>query len=212
MNKALLVGINDYPGVYNDLMGCVNDVHNMQDLLVSFFGFASQDITILTDREATTSNILNGLNVLVSGANPGDLLIFHYSGHGSQVTDTNGDETDKLDEIICPYDLDRKSKMIKDDDLAKILAPLPPGVHVEIFLDSCHFGTGLKLMPGNNGGYRRARYLPPPKELVKPSLNTPVRVAAIRPAKAQILWAGCRANQYSSDALIDGKYGGAFTA
>jgi hypothetical protein len=45
MKKALLVGINDYPGVYNDLMGCVNDVRNMQNLLVSMFGFASQDIT-----------------------------------------------------------------------------------------------------------------------------------------------------------------------
>jgi metacaspase-1 len=212
MKKALLVGINDYPGVYNDLMGCVNDVHNMQNLLVSLFGFAPADISVITDREATTANILNGLNALVSGAKPGDLLVFHYSGHGSQVTDTNGDETDKLDEILCPYDLDWKTKMIRDDDLAKIFEPVPPGVHIEVFLDSCHSGTGLKLMPGNNGTYRRARFLAPPQDLVKLAASFPAHVRLIKPAKARVLWAGCRSNQYSSDALIDGKYGGAFTA
>jgi hypothetical protein len=78
MKKALLVGINNYPGTSNDLMGCVNDVQNMQNLLVSMFGFAAQDITMLTDREATTANILRGLEALVANTHPGDLLIFHY--------------------------------------------------------------------------------------------------------------------------------------
>lgn len=211
MKKALLVGINDYPGGYNDLMGCVNDVQNMQDLLVSLFGFAAADITLITDSRATTSNILSGLNALVSGAKPGDLLLFHYSGHGSQVADTNGDETDKLDEILCPYDLDWKSKMIRDDDLAKIFEPVATGVHIEVFLDSCHSGTGLKLMPGNNGSYRRPRFLSPPQGLMKLPAGATAHVRGIRPAKAQVLWAGCRSNQYASDALIDGKYGGAFT-
>jgi uncharacterized caspase-like protein len=211
MKKALLVGINDYPGTYNDLMGCVNDVNNMRDLLVSLFGFTPADISVSTDREATTANILNGLNALVSGAKPGDLLVFHYSGHGSQVVDTNGDETDKLDEILCPYDLDWKTKMIRDDDLMKIFEPVPPGVHIEVFLDSCHSGTGLKLMPGNNGSYRRPRFLAPPQDLMKLASAIPVRTTRIKPAKVRVLWAGCRANQYASDALIDGQYGGAFT-
>lgn len=211
MKKALLVGINDYPGTCNDLMGCVNDVQNMQNLLLSMFGFAAQDIATLTDRGATTSNILKGLEALVSKAQPGDLLIFHYSGHGSQVTDTEGDEPDKLDEILCPYDLDWKSKMIRDDDLSKIFGSIPAGVHLEVFLDSCHSGTGLRVTPSHNGNYRRLRFLAPPAELVKLSSDRPARVAAIRPTKVRVLWAACRSNQYASDALIDGRYCGAFT-
>ena len=211
MKKALLVGINNYPGTANDLMGCVNDVQNMQNLLVSMFGFATQDISMLTDREATTANILNGLQALVADAQRGDLLIFHYSGHGSQVADPEGDEPDQLDEILCPYDLDWKTKMIRDDDLKRIFDPLPPGVHLEVFLDSCHSGTGLKVIPDRNGSYRRMRFMAPPKELVKTSLVSPLRVTAIRPTKVRVLWAACRSTQYASDALIDGRYGGAFT-
>ena len=211
MKKALLVGINNYPGTANDLMGCVNDVQNMQNLLISMFGFATQNITMLTDREATTANILKGLEALVAGARPGDLLVFHYSGHGSQVADPEGDEPDQLDEILCPYDLDWKTKMIRDDDLARIFEPVLPGAHLEVFLDSCHSGTGLKAMPNSNGSYRRPRFMAPPKGLVKTSPATPARVTAIRPAKVRVLWAACRSTQYASDALIDGRYGGAFT-
>ena len=212
MKKALLVGINDYPGTYNDLMGCVNDVQNMQNLLLTMFGFAAQDIATLTDRGATTSNILKGLEALVSKAQPGDLLIFHYSGHGSQVTDAEGDEPDKLDEILCPYDLDWKSKMIRDDDLSKIFSSLPAGVHLEVFLDSCHSGTGLKLA-GRNGNYLKPRFLAPPWQEPQPRSHANVRkrIRSIRPNKVRVLWAACRSNQYASDALIDGRYGGAFT-
>jgi len=53
MKKALLVGINNYPGTYCDLMGCINDVKNMQDLLTVIFGFRTEDICILTNRDAT---------------------------------------------------------------------------------------------------------------------------------------------------------------
>ena len=51
----------------------------------------------------------------------------------------------------------------------------------------------------------------PPQELDKPCPASPARVAAIRPAKVRVLWAACRSDQYASDALIDGRYGGAFT-
>ena len=211
MKKALLVGINNYPGTSNDLMGCVNDVQNMQNLLVSMFGFVTENISMLTDREATTANILKGLEALVADAQRGDLLIFHYSGHGSQVADPEGDEPDQLDEILCPYDLDWKTKMIRDDDLKRIFDPLPSGVHLEVFLDSCHSGTGLKVIPDLNGSYRRIRFMAPPERLRRISLPTAVRATAIRPPKVKVLWAACRSDQYASDALIDGRYGGAFT-
>jgi metacaspase-1 len=211
MKKAFLVGINDYPGTSNDLMGCVNDVRNMQDLLVSMFSFRAEKVRMITDRQATTANILKGLENLVSGAQSGDLLVFHYSGHGSQVPDTSGDESDKFDEILCPYDLDWKSKVIRDDDLSRILGSLPGGVHVEALLDSCHSGTGLRVMGRHNRSYLRERYLAPPKGLMEGHGEELVRTTAIKPAKVRVLWAACRSNQYAADALLDGKYGGAFT-
>jgi len=207
MKKALLVGINDYPGTFNDLMGCVNDVQNMQDLLVSLFGFTKENIVMLTDRDATTINILKALEMLVYGAKAGDQLVFHYSGHGSQVPDTQGDETDKLDEILCPYDLDWKSNVIRDDDLGKIFATLPPEVHMEVFLDSCHSGTGLR---GMDTAYRKPRYMPMPAE-VMPASDRITERREIKVQRAQVLWAACKSNQYAADAALNGKYGGAFT-
>jgi len=213
MKRALLVAINDYPGKYNDLMGCVNDVHNMQDLLVSLFAFPPENITMMTDRDATTANILEALELLVEGAKPGDQIVFHFSGHGSQISDKNGDESDRCDEIICPYDLDWQSKVIRDDDLSRIFKCVKPGVHVEVFLDCCHSGTGLRVSGGKNAGYMNRRFLTPPKE-VMPQSQEPglMRLKPIKPAKIQVLWAACRSNQYAADALLDGRYGGAFTS
>ena len=88
MKKALLVGINDYqrPRI-NDLSGCVNDVLEMGDILLNFYGFERRNVEILTDRRATRSNILEGLDRLTKDAKRGDVLLFHYSGHGSQIPD-----------------------------------------------------------------------------------------------------------------------------
>jgi metacaspase-1 len=208
MKKAVLVGINDYPGTFNDLMGCVNDVHNMQDLLTSLFGFKTGHICILTDRDATSLNILKALQELVTGAKAGDHLVFHYSGHGSQVPDTSGDEKDRLDEILCPYDLDWRTNVIRDDDLNRIFEPVAPGVHVEIFLDSCHSGTGLRTL---EGAYRKQRFMPAPVEIMTICAATIKSVRPLKPTKIQVLWAACRSSQYAADALLNGKYCGAFT-
>ena len=145
MRKALLVGINRYPDPGNDLKGCVNDVRQMAETLKSRCGFpGGGNMRILTDARATTKAILEGLAWLTTGVSPGDSLVFHYSGHGSQVPDGNGDETaDGLDEILCPYDLDWKHPLT-DDDLAAACAGIPEGALLTVILDCCHSGTGLR--------------------------------------------------------------------
>jgi hypothetical protein len=145
--KALLVGINDYKQV-NDLRGCVNDVLDMHFSLRSLFGFQTREIRVLTDSRATKDNILHRLKWLVQGAKAGDYLIFHFSGHGSQIRDRDGDEelTDHLDELICPHDMDWDGSYITDDTLNSIFKGVPEGVLLEVFLDCCHSGTGLREM------------------------------------------------------------------
>ncbi len=145
MKKALLVGINRYPDPRNGLKGCVNDVRQMAETLKGRYGFpGGENMRILTDARATTKAILDGLAWLTAGASPGDSLVFHYSGHGSQVPDRNGDETtDQLDEILCPYDLDW-DRPLTDDVLAAACAGIPEGALLTVILDCCHSGTGLR--------------------------------------------------------------------
>ena len=70
--RALLVGINDYPGSENDLYGCVNDATNVYDVLVKYFAYAPSDIAVLTNGRATKAAILDGLAALVGRARAGD--------------------------------------------------------------------------------------------------------------------------------------------
>ena len=101
MRKALLVGLNHYPNPANNLKGCINDVLQTSRVLQQAYGFDdAREIRLLTDERATTAAIVERLKWLVAGSQPGDVLVFHYSGHGSQVRDRHGDELDDgLDEI-----------------------------------------------------------------------------------------------------------------
>jgi hypothetical protein len=57
MNRALLVGINSYPGA--PLNGCVNDVTDMANFLVDNCNFTMSDIRLLTDARATMGSPIN---------------------------------------------------------------------------------------------------------------------------------------------------------
>ena len=85
---ALLVGINQYPS--EPLRGCVNDMELQQHLLIHRFGFNPKDIYTLTDEKATRRGILEAFEEhLIKQAKPGDVVVYHYSGHGSRVFDPN---------------------------------------------------------------------------------------------------------------------------
>src|SRR5262245_39211298 len=162
--KALLIGINRYkiPGAY--LRGCVNDLKNIQSVLTTYFGFANKDIAVLTDYAATTKAIKNEITKLVSGAKKGDVILLHYSGHGANVPDTNGDEADHRDEILCPTDLDWK-KPLTDDWLRTTFNKLKPGVRFTVIMDCCHSGTNTRaVLPPDAPSI--PRYLPNPWDLM----------------------------------------------
>ncbi len=222
--KALLVGINDYKQV-KDLRGCVNDVTNMRSVLRTYRGFTNDEIRVLVDGRATKENILYRLKWLVDGAAPGDTLVFHFSGHGSQIRDRDKDELrDHLDELICPYDMNWDDGYITDDKLREIFDTLPKKAVAEVFLDCCHSGTGLRDLglerPAELGLEHPAvdRFLPPPEDILcrlegeQRELKPTWRFMPTdnRPS-SNILWAGCEDFQTSADAYIHGSYNGAFT-
>ncbi|KAG2024039.1 hypothetical protein CC2G_001636 [Coprinopsis cinerea AmutBmut pab1-1] len=148
--KALCIGIN-YRGQSNELRGCVNDAKNMRRFLIDKGGYRSEDIVLLTDDVSnprqlpTRKNIISCMKWLVRNANPNDALFFHYSGHGGQTRDLDGDEIDGWDEVIYPLDF-KKNGHITDDEMHDLMVkPLPERCRLTALFDSCHSGTVLDL-------------------------------------------------------------------
>ncbi|KAK1763094.1 caspase domain-containing protein [Phialemonium atrogriseum] len=148
--RALLIGIN-YFGQDGELRGCINDVHNVSKFLIERYGYRREDMIELTDDQSdprmqpTKDNILRAMQWLVTDARPNDSLFLHYSGHGGQTEDLDGDEDDGNDEVIYPVDF-RKAGHIVDDQIHQIVVkPLQPGVRLTAIFDSCHSGSVLDL-------------------------------------------------------------------
>jgi len=116
--RAVLIGINRYQIPGADMRGCVNDVKNLEQSLTTYYGFSAQDITSLTDLKATKKAMQSAIQKLIARGKKGDTLLLHYSGHGSNVPDDNGDEADHRDEILCPTNLDWEDPL-RDDWLRK---------------------------------------------------------------------------------------------
>ncbi len=214
---ALLVGINDYKaGTVPDLHGCVNDVERMRSVLVSRFGFKDTDVVVLEDSAATKAAIVQTFRShLIDKAAAGTIVVFHYSGHGSRMTDLSGDEReDGMDETIVPYDSRQGGVVdITDDDLDALLAELTAKTkNVTVILDSCHSGTATKAV---TGGGSLVRQIP---DLV---LNTPAAAPAraagdgtsgMRPEDASwVLISGSAPQELSNEFFMNGKPYGALS-
>ncbi|KAI9485370.1 MAG: caspase domain-containing protein [Benjaminiella poitrasii] len=152
--RSLLIGIN-YIGSKNALNGCINDVKNVKQFLISLFNFKEEDMVVLTDDQSdpkfipTKQNIISAMQWLVHDARENDSFFFHFSGHGGRVKDTNNDEDDGYDETIYPVDHEQypgDSGQIVDDEMHELMVrPLPRGVRLTCIFDSCHSGTALDL-------------------------------------------------------------------
>jgi len=128
----------------------LNDVKNIKEFLLERgFQDTPETMTVLTDDNPNKlplrSNIISACKWLVEDAQPGDSLFFHFSGHGEQIEDKNGDEVDGKDETILPLDF-KKVGYIVDDELHELMVkPLKEGVRLTALFDSCHSGTALDL-------------------------------------------------------------------
>jgi len=142
--NALLIGIN-YTGTPNQLQGCIFDVIEMKSLIIDAYGFNPNTIVVLRDDDfanrPTKARILQELAKLVANSDASSNIFLHYSGHGTQITDT-ADEPDKLDECIVPCDY-ATAGFITDDEINAICKTLK-GVGLAVF-DSCRSGTIMDL-------------------------------------------------------------------
>ncbi|KAJ8635317.1 hypothetical protein MRB53_009584 [Persea americana] len=135
---AALVGCNYHNSRY-ELHGCINDVHAMRNVLLNRFGFDPSHIGVLTDAPGspvmpTGANIRATLSRMVDQAEPGDVLFFHYSGHGTRIPAQK--HGSKQDEAIVPCDFN----LITDVDFRQLVNRLPEGASFTVISDSCHSG------------------------------------------------------------------------
>lgn len=186
------IGIN-YTGTSNELKGCINDVINTEKFFRKKFpDLQSTFLTDLTVKKPTRENILTELKRILSLCASGDTLIFHYSGHGTNIPDQNKDEKDNKDECIVPLDL----KLITDDELqTQLVAYLKPNVFVFGLFDSCFSGTVLDL------------------SYTYVSSSSPLQInnKKIQPKGKVIMISGCRDDQTSADAYLNNSFSGAMT-
>jgi len=151
--RALLVGISDYLAIregsgWAALPGAVNDVEMQRELLVHRFGFKPDDVRLITNENAKRENILHEFEDLIQRAKPGDVIVIHYSGHGSTVDDPDRTFKDNLNGTLVPWDSDLPPSGGEVNDITSgtlfLLIRALKTENVTVVLDSCYAGGGTR--------------------------------------------------------------------
>lgn len=171
--RALIVGVSGYPALAETLRltGPKNDSREFANTIVRL-GVPAANVTVLADGVAdladgiaangpgTKAAILAGLDRLAEQSRAGDLVVFYFSGHGSQQPDLDGDEQGNADEIFLPYDVGKWGKdgvenALVDDELRlKVDAIRAKGADFFGVIDACHSATGFRDLPGQDARSR----------------------------------------------------------
>ncbi|NEZ59251.1 caspase family protein [Adonisia turfae] len=225
---ALLVGVNQYPSGnsrFTNLRGCTTDVELQRELLIHRFGFQASDILVLSDDAAhkpTRSNILAAFEEhLIHQAQPGDVVVFHFSGHGSQVLEPNSPDGDGLNSTFVPGDIQENGTDV-DDIMGRTLFLLTSALstdQVSVVLDSCYAGGGTRGNVRVRSGFDGNSYQASAAELAYQSqwlrtlgvdVPTLQNRRNIGVAKGVVI-AAAQKDEEAVDVGFDGFYAGAFT-
>lgn len=142
---ALLIGIDQYlRSNIRSLNGCVNDVQLMEAILKTNFKFPETNIKRLTNEEATRENILNALDELYNKIDNDDIVVWHYSGHGSRRNAQPDTSPSGQEETLVPYDSGRTpfaNRDIPDKKIYEWLLKISEKTKfITLIFDSCHSG------------------------------------------------------------------------
>ncbi len=234
---ALLVGINRYSGEgLRSLRGCLMDIEMQRELLISRFGFNPADILMLTDDtplKPTRSNIINAYEQhLIAQAKPNDVVVFHFSGHGSQVADPDPIDPDGTLGTLVP--IDRSSATSSDLDITGrtlfLLTHSLKTENVTTILDACHSGgtfrshtnaTVRSIVSSIQSSTLRSARLPAMSEAEATYQTQRLKTIALSQKEFSILrrqgvakgiaLGSAYRNQYSADSNFGDFYAGAFS-
>ena len=197
---VISIGIN-YKGQSGELKGCVNDSKNFMAFVNARFGrHLVHKVQMLDTLPKASSkypskrNIQRQLTSMVREASRRRLthVWLHYSGHGTQVRDRNGDERDRKDEALVPADHRRAGYITDDWLLAKFINKMSIRCHVFGLIDACHSESMLDLRFDVEPRGRRLK-----TRLINKRASSRARA---------IMISGCRDSKYSYDAY-DKQYG-----
>lgn len=227
---ALLVGINAYPSssLFSPLMGCITDVELQRELLIHRFGFQPADILTLTDGKASREAILQAFQEhLIRQARPGDVVVFHFSGHGSRVSDPDRDNADGLNSTFVPVDgglpegFPQRGGTVQDitGHSLFLLSRAVPSEGFTAVLDSCHSGGGtrgnmrIRARPGNAELVVSQREIELQRQLLGQLGMTPAQFIQERRRGVGngVVVAGTRRDQLAADASFNDVDCGVFT-
>ncbi|KAF2198411.1 peptidase C14 [Delitschia confertaspora ATCC 74209] len=150
--KSLLIGIN-YVGSSHELHGCHQDVENISEFL-SYHDYSSNQNSqvILRDTQDTDPdspfyptghNILAAMDWLVSS--PNSTLFLHYSGHGGQIADVDGNRSTGIDDSIVPVDFEQRGQISSTVLHEHLVTRMAAGCTLFIVMDCCHSGSAVEL-------------------------------------------------------------------
>ncbi len=164
--RAIVIGVSDYLVLDADLKGPSHDAQLIAETLVAR-GVASAEITVLasdppslpegvSNAQPTRAAIMAAMQDVAAKAEPGDTVVFYFSGHGSQAPDASGDEGGGYDEILLPADaagwkgaIGAVENAIVDDELQEWAQGLMDrGVRLVGLIDACHSATGFRAIGG----------------------------------------------------------------
>ena len=199
-----------------DLAGCVNDARDWQALLEA----RGYHVDPLHDGEATRARIVEALTSIIGSAADGDSVVFAFAGHGSWLPDTNGDEPDARDEMMCPVDV-MQGAVSARRRLEQDLQHQARGRQAvrDRGLLSLRIGFAGRAAAGRAG-----------RHALEGAISSPVRVYAWQsPIRARdrprsrtrlrrrknaypaLLFSGCRDSEFSYDASFSRRPNGVFT-
>jgi metacaspase-1 len=214
---SLHIGINrvdpaHYAGWDGQLAACEFDARDMQ-AIARRQGFASQ---LLLTSSATSLAVISAMAAAAKTLEQGGIFWLTYSGHGGQVPDINGDETDRQDETWVLFD-----RQLIDDELYRIWAKFKSGVRIMVLSDSCHSGTVVRelsvFLRANAGAPlpTRARFMPSDiarrtylrhRELYRDIQRSMPEGETAKIKASVLLISGCQDNQTSADGDRNGLF------
>jgi hypothetical protein len=169
---AVVIGVNEVPdyrppgrAAVRPLRGAESDAVRIAEILKSRFGIVAERLFLRLGKEATRQAVIDALATVARAAGPGDTVLFHFSGHGTQVPDLaaadvdGGDEADGLDEALCLYDTSADGAgLMTDDEVGRLLDRISAN-DIVVVLDCCHAGTGAKALAAETDNEAEARFL-----------------------------------------------------
>lgn len=237
--SGVLFGINKYHNA--PLRGCVNDVIIMRDILVKKYGVQAPNLRLVLDERATMANMLERMEWLVTNEVPNKFLHYSGHGAWLPVKSyVNNDEPDGKDELLCPYDFNWDTHYILDNKIDEILSKMNPDHHMTMVFDCCHSGTidrdftmnkprqmepPLDIRSRFTGEVLSREILAFPEEGSKITYDleeafeelimADEKKAPAKPKKFSrhnvSIITGCRDDQTSSDAYLNGRFQGALS-